>query len=293
MAEPQAPQVLFVGSVHLDRMMRLDALPTPGETVIARESWTQLGGKAANQAMSAARQMGVQASLMACVGDDQDGREAEQTLSSLGVQTLLQISLERPTGTSVALLDASGENVGVIVPGANVALSAAPVETLLAQMPPALLVCQWETQPGTLEALLRRARAAGVPTLMNAAPWQETYRDLLALADHVVVNAVEAQSWCGTDPQARRPTLPFGHPSVVVTLGAGGALHYRQDQLTLDLPAPRVQARSTHGAGDHFIGVLAAHLAQGTAVPAALDYATESAANFVQLLHKHHLPSLF
>lgn len=287
---PQVPQALFVGSVHLDRMLRLDILPTPGETVIARESWTQLGGKAANQAVAAARHTGVQVSLMACVGDDQDGREAERTMASLGVQTLLQISPKLPTGTSVALLDAPGENVGAIVPGANAALSAAPLEALLARSPPSLLVCQWETQYETLQALLIRARAAGVVTLMNAAPWQEAYRDLLPLADHVVVNAVEAQGWSGTDTQARRPTLPFGHGSVVVTLGAGGVLHYRQDQLTLDLPAPRVQARSTHGAGDHFIGVLAAHLAQGTALPVALEHATRSAAGFVQLLHKHQEP---
>ena len=124
---------------------------------------------------------------------------------------------------------------------------------------------------------------------MNAAPWQETFRDLLPLADHVIVNAVEAQGWTGSDPQARLERLPFGHPSVVVTLGSGGVLHYRDGNLALDLRAPRVQARSTHGAGDHFVGVLAASLAQGTALPQALEQAVASAAEFVQLLHKDAL----
>ena len=291
MSEPRPSQVLFAGSIHLDRMVQVPALPTPGETVIATGSWSQLGGKAANQSMAAAGHPGVRAILMACVGDDADGREAEQTLSALGVQTALQRVPHLPTGTSVALLDAAGENVGVVVPGANAALKADPLTELLAAETPALLVCQWETRPDTLRALLVHARTAGIVTLMNAAPWQERYRELLPLADHVVVNAVEALGWTGSDPQTRPPTLPFGHPSVVATLGAGGVLLYRQDRPVLDLPAPSVQARSTHGAGDHFIGVLAARLAQGTDLPLALEHAVESAARFVQLLQKHSLPS--
>ncbi|GGJ67165.1 PfkB family carbohydrate kinase [Deinococcus aquiradiocola] len=283
------PEVLVVGSIHLDRMMQLSALPMPGETVIARESWTQLGGKAANQAMAAAVP-GVRASLVACVGDDHEGREAEQTLTARGVRTLLQIDAALPTGSSAALLDAAGENVGVIVPGANTALRASALDTPMSGATPALLVCQWETRYDTLHAVLQKARTAGVPVLMNAAPWQDTYRDLLPLADHVVVNAVEAHGWTGTDPQTRPNTLPFGHPSVIVTLGAGGVLHYRHDRLDTDLPAPSVEARSTHGAGDHFVGVLAAQLAQGSPPPQALERATESAAHFVQLLRKHPLP---
>ncbi|MFC4453590.1 PfkB family carbohydrate kinase [Deinococcus sonorensis] len=291
MAEPLRPEVLFVGSVHLDRMIQLAQLPAPGETVIASESWSQLGGKAANQAMAAAAHPPVRSALMACVGEDEDGRQAARTLRSLGVEPLLQLAPQLATGSSVALLEASGENVGVVLPGANVALSAEPLAARLRTQPPALLVCQWETRPDTLQAVLERGRAAGVPVLMNAAPWQEAYRPLLPLADHVVVNAVEAQAWTGTDPQGRRPRLPFGHPSVVVTLGAGGVLHYQHDELTFDLQAPRVQARSSHGAGDHFVGVLATALAQQQPLPAALEQATASAARFVQLLHKHPLPA--
>ncbi|WP_161884145.1 PfkB family carbohydrate kinase [Deinococcus alpinitundrae] len=289
MADPQVPQVLFAGSIHLDRMIQLRQLPQPGETVIATGSWSQLGGKAANQAMAAAQHPQVQAALMACVGDDEDGRRAQHTLASLGVRIFLQVAPHLPTGSSVALLDASGENIGVVLPGANTALSDVSLTAVLKELQPEVMVCQWETQPETLRALLGQASAAGVTTLMNAAPWQETFRDLLPLADHVVVNAVEAQGWTGIDPQARLESLPFGHPSVVVTLGSGGVLHYQSDKLVLDLRAPKVQARSTHGAGDHFVGVLAASLAQGTGLAQALPHSVASAAEFVQLLHKHAL----
>ena len=277
------PTVLVAGSIHIDRMVRLPTLPEPGETVTGTESWTQLGGKAANQAVAAAEH--VRSLLVACVGTDQEGRQADRTLARHGVEPQLQYAARLPTGSSVALIEASGENVGVILPGANAELDAGPVVELLDTERPALLVCQWETSAETLKTLLVQARTRGVATLMNAAPWQDSHRNLLPLADHVIVNAVEAKSWAGTDPQARLPRLTLDHPSVVVTLGAGGVLHYRHGELTSDLPAPVVQAHSTHGAGDHFMGVLAAQLALGRPLEAALIQAGDSAAQYVQTVH--------
>ncbi|MGY2894745.1 PfkB family carbohydrate kinase [Deinococcus sp. UYEF24] len=281
------PTALVVGSIHIDRVVRLPTLPVPGETVTGSESWTQLGGKAANQAVAGATH--VRTVLAACVGDDHEGQQAEVALTRRGVIPRLQRSPRLPTGSSVALIEASGENVGVILPGSNADLDAGLVVNLLGTEGPALLVCQWETSVATLEPLLAEARVRGVVTLMNAAPWQDTHRSLLALADHVVVNAVEAEGWIGTDPRARLPRLPLDHPSVVVTLGAGGVLHYQHGELTSDLPAPVVRAHSTHGAGDHFVGVLAAQLALGQSLEAALIEAGASAAQYVQVVHN---PSL-
>lgn len=281
------PRVLFAGSLHLDRMIEVMRLPVPGETIIATGTWSQLGGKAANQAVAAARH--VQATLAACVGNDLDGRQARETLTLLGVNAALQVSETLPTGSSVALLDASGENVGVVLPGANASLQADVVAAHLVSDTPLLMVCQWETAAATLHALLKETRQRGIPTLINAAPWQDdlAYHETLHLADHVVVNAVEAQAWVGADPQARAPHLGFDHPSVVVTLGAGGVLYYRDGVLDSDLKAPAVEARSSHGAGDHFVGVLSSQIASGKPMSEALECAVASAADFVQLLHKH------
>lgn len=281
------PAVLVVGSLHVDHMVQVEQLPVPGETVIATGSWSQLGGKATNQAVAAAPY--APTTLAACVGDDADGRRATATLTGLGVLPALQVSATLATGSSVALLDAAGENVGVVLPGANIDLQVDGVASTFRASPPQLLVCQWETAAPTLHRLLESARQAGIPTLLNAAPWHAdpAYHATLALADHVVVNAVEALAWIGTDPLVRATHLPFGHSSVVVTLGGSGVLHYSDGLLTTDLFAPAVQARSTHGAGDHFVGVLAGHLALGASLPDALRRAVASAANFVQLLHKH------
>jgi ribokinase len=277
------PTVLFAGSIHVDRMVRLPCLPVPGETVTGTESWAQLGGKAANQALAGAEH--IRSVLAACIGDDLEGRQAEQVLTRRGVVSRLQRSARLSTGSSVALVEASGENVGVILPGSNVDLDAGPVVELFATEMPTMLVCQWETAADTLETLLVSARAMGVMTLMNAAPWHDTHRFLLPLADHVVVNAVEAEGWTGTDPQARLPRLPFEHLSVVITLGAGGVLYYQRGELTSDLSAPVVQVHSTHGAGDHFVGVLAAQLALGRPAETALEQAGSSASQYVQLAH--------
>ncbi|GGK99514.1 PfkB family carbohydrate kinase [Deinococcus radiotolerans] len=278
--------VLVVGSIHLDRMVSVAAFPQPGETIVSLDTWTQLGGKGANQAVASAQQHPTR--LVACVGRDRDGEQARALLTARGVSVVLSESATQATGSSVALIDAAGENMGIIAPAANTDLTPAAVTAAL-DTPPALVLCQWETPPDTLSAVLEAARRRGIPTLLNAAPWREDYRALLPLADHVIVNAVEAAAWLGRPVDPHAQTLPFDHPSVTVTLGADGAAHYARGHLRHRQPAPRVQAQSTHGAGDRFVGTLAAHLAQGRALPDALSAASAAAATFVQTLHKAEL----
>lgn len=278
--------VLVVGSIHLDRMVRVAQFPQPGETALALETWTQLGGKAANQAVASAALHPTR--LVACVGDDMEGVQVRATLERHQVDARLRTA-GRATGSSVALIDDMGENVGVISPGANADLLPGDVLPLLEAARPALVLCQWESPLGTLREVLQAASDRDIPTLLNAAPWRPEYREVLALADHVIVNAVEAEAWGGRDVRGQPELLPFDHPHVTVTLGADGASHYEEGRLTLHQPAPRVQAQSTHGAGDHFVGTLAALTAQGLPLEEALRRAGSSAAAFVQTLHKPDL----
>lgn len=279
--------VLVVGSIHLDRMVRVAHFPLPGETALALDAWTQLGGKAANQAVASANLHPTR--LVACIGDDGEGAQVRAALERHRVDARLRISPQSATGSSVALIDDGGENVGVISPAANADLLPGDVLPLLDAARPALVLCQWESPLRTLREVFQAARARGIPTLLNAAPWRPEYRDLLPLADHVIVNAVEAAAWVGRDVRGQPETLPFHHPHVTVTLGADGASHYEEGRLTLHQPAPRVQARSTHGAGDHFVGTLAALTARGLPLEEALRQAGHSAAAFVQTLHKPDL----
>ncbi len=279
--------VLVLGSIHLDRMVRVQRLPHPGETIIALDTWTQLGGKAANQAVASAALHPTR--LAACIGRDADGDQVRAVLRRHDVDAHLRVSTSQATGSSVALIDADGENVGIIAPAANSELAPEDVLPLLDAPRPALLLCQWETPLRTLEAALRAAAHLGIPTLMNAAPWRHEYRPLLPLATHVIVNAVEAAEWVARDVHGSPEHLPFQHPNVTVTLGARGASHYLGGQLVAHQAAPRVTAHSTHGAGDHFAGTLAAHLASGAHLDHALRGAGDAAARFVQVLHKPDL----
>lgn len=279
--------VLVVGSIHLDRMVRVARFPVPGETALALEGWSQLGGKAANQAVASAALHPTR--LVACIGADGEGAQVRAILERHRVDARLRVSAHTATGSSVALIDAQGENVGVILPAANAELVPEGVLPLLEAERPALLLCQWESPLETLRAVLQAAAERGIPSLLNAAPWRPEYRELLPLAKHVVVNAVEAAAWIGRDVRGQPDQLPFDHPDVTVTLGAEGASHYRQDRLMLHQSAPRVRAESTHGAGDRFVGTLAALLAQNRPLDAALRQAGDAAATFVQSLHKPDL----
>jgi ribokinase len=280
-------EVVVVGSIHVDRMMRVERFPVPGETGIAVEAWTQLGGKAANQAIACAAR--APTSLVACVGDDADGRQAVEFLARADVRTRVRRSPQLPTGTSVAMIDAEAENLAVISPGANSELSVDDVVARLDEALPALMLCQWESTVDTLGDALAAARQRGIVTVVNAAPWRDGHRELLALADHVVVNAVEACAWLGAPLDGLAAHARFEHPSVIVTLGAEGATHYVDERRVVHQPAAPVEARSTHGAGDRFVGTLSAVIASGLPVATALSAASDAAGHWVRSLHKNVL----
>jgi ribokinase len=273
--------VVVVGNIHMDRIMRVGQLPDPGETAVATEAWTQIGGKAANQAIACA--MHVPTTLVACVGGDTDGQQALDVLERERVRARVRRCEQQPTGSSVAFVDSAGENLAVISSAANEALSSADAVAAIEELEPALVLCQWESPLETVGAALEASRHA---TLLNAAPWRETHRPLLRLADHVVVNAVEAAAWAGSSLDGFPAEAPFEHPSVIVTLGAAGAGHYRDGRLVVHQPAARVKALSTHGAGDHFVGVLAAGLARALPLAESLREASDAAGLWVRSLHK-------
>lgn len=281
--------VLVVGSIHFDRMIRLAQFPEPGETALALENWSQVGGKAANQAMASAALTPTR--LAAAVGDDPESEQVRRVLKQHGVAAHLHVSTSQPTGSSVALIDAAGENIGIISPAANTELTSGDVLALSEKQRPALILLQWETPLNTLREVLQSAREQGIPSMMNAAPWREDYRELLPLADHVIVNAVEAAAWLGHEVASQAAHLEFNHPKVTVTLGKDGASHYQNGALVTHQSALKVKVESTHGAGDRFVGTLAALVAQGQPLEQALTEAGKAAAQFIQTLHKTELSS--
>ena len=280
-----AAAVAIVGSLNMDLRVQTPRLPAPGETLIGTGFSTDSGGKGANQAVAAAR-MGAAVAMLGRVGRDAHGAALTQALRADGIDTTsVGEDTEAPTGTAVILLMPDGENSILVIPGANHRFMPAHVEDSAAVLRNArVAVAQLECPLDTVRAALTLAHGAGVCTVLNAAPAQPLDDALLATVDWLVVNEIEAAML--TDLPTETPAQieaaahalrQRGPSQVVVTLGSAGLLHIGPDG-TLALPAPRVTAVDTTGAGDTFVGALAAGLAEGLPITAALTRAQHAAA---------------
>jgi ribokinase len=224
------------------------------------------GGKGANQAVAAAA-AGAQVVLVGCVGDDADGRSYRAGLERRGVGVDALRVVDAPTGTALIVVDESGENSIVVVPGANATVTQDDVRRLDLHADDVLLV-QLEIPLDVVAAAIRHAQAVGARVVLNVAPYADLDADLLAAADPVVANETEA---------AALATMPR---SLVVTLGSRGA-RWTADGATREVAAPVVEAVDTTGAGDAFAGTLAARLAAGADDEVALADAVAAAAESV------------
>lgn len=260
-------RVVVVGSVNADVVVSATTLPQPGETVPGESIEIVPGGKGLNQAVAASR-AGAPSVLVGCVGGDDWGRRVASFLRETAVDRSWLRDVDSPTGTAVVTVDAEGRNTIVVVPGANAALSgehaAAAVEALAAG---GVVLAQLEVAHDTVAAAFAAARRVGATTVLNPSPAGERAAPLLEVADVVVVNEGEAQA-LGVRPRRGR--------TVVITLGERGAEVRSEDGLQR-IEARRTRPVDTTGAGDCFLGVMAACLASGETLPDAARVASVAA----------------
>ena len=288
MSEPfaaTAADVLVVGSLNMDLRIRTPRLPAPGETLTGSGFDTDGGGKGANQAVAAARQ-GARVAMLGAVGQDAHGAALLAALQADGIDThAVERIAGTPSGTAAILLMPDGENSIVVIPGANHALTPERVRAQAARLRQArVVVAQLECPLDAVAEALAIAREAGAVTVLNAAPVQPLGDALLGQLDWLVVNEIEAAALAGMPvpgpAEARAVAEQLrrrGPRQVLVTLGAEG-LVLAGPEGTLALPAPRVQAVDTTGAGDTVVGALAAALAAGRPLREALTRAQAAAA---------------
>jgi ribokinase len=273
--------VYVVGSINVDLVVTGAALPRPGETVAGGTFERHGGGKSANQAVAAARR-GARVRMVGAVGDDELGAEALALLEAEGIDISGIARLEgSPTGVALIVVDAAGENQIAVASGANAELDAAAVERGLRGAAQGVVLLGLEVPDAPVLAGARAARAAGLGVVLNPAPARELPGELLDLSPLLTPNRDEAHALAGGDDAeaaARALAARTGAP-VVVTLGADGVLVL--DGVALErIPAPRVDAVDTTGAGDAFNGALACELAGGArlldAARSAVAVAAES-----------------
>lgn len=263
--------ILVFGSINVDVMVPVARLPRPGETVLGGDYTLLPGGKGANQAL-AARRAGATVKLAGAVGTDSFATLALQSLRQGGVDLALVRRVDRPTGCAAIMVGADGENLIAVASGANREAAAAGVpDTVLG--PDTILICQMEVPAAQNWALIRRARAGRGRTVLNLAPAAPIDPALLPEIDVLVANESEAVA-LGADPAGLARRL---RQALVVTSGAAGSTAFLADGGQIHTPALAIEPIDTTGAGDTFVGVLAAALDRRLALTAALRQASAAA----------------
>ena len=279
--------VLVAGSLHYDIVVEADHLPRRDETAVGTRWFPKFGGKGGNQAV-AARGNGVPARMAGAVGDDTFGAFLRQRLHCSGVDhrpvaTLAGVG----SGMSVAIMDSTGDYAATIVSGANLLISNSKLTDPQLWQDVGLLVLQNEVPESVNIAAATEARRRGLRTLLNAAPSRPMSPGITALVDILVVNAVEAEMM-GADPvttlsaaAAAARLLADRFEAVVVTAGALGLAAWSAEDEQFTIPAEKITVVSSHGAGDAFIGALAAGIVKGATFHAACAAASHAAAEHV------------
>ena len=285
---PKRARVVVVGSANTDMVARVARLPLPGETVLGGDFATAPGGKGANQAVAAAR-LGAVVTLIACVGLDSLGDAAVLGFEAEGIDTQYVVrDPEAPTGVALITVDAAtGENSIVVASGANAKLSVGLIQMASGAIRDAdVVICQLESPLATVQAALQLARDAGKTTILNPAPAQVLPDALLALVSVLTPNETEAALMAGdaavTPAQMANALRERGAASVVVTLGAKGALVVTEKQETLIQSFAPKETVDTTAAGDCFTGALAVALGEGKTLGYAVEFANAAASLSVE-----------
>jgi ribokinase len=277
--------VAVIGSYNTDLTIKAGSIPRPGETVLGGVFTRGGGGKGANQAVAAAR-VGAGVSMIAKVGDDPLGREAVARLTAERIDTrYVLLDPDFPTGVAFIMVDSLGENSIVVASGANSRLSAADVEGASAAIRGAsVLLVQLESPLEAVRAAVRIAHGCGSLVILNPAPVTALDNALLREVDIITPNALEAEMLTGVPisgteslKAAAGALLGHGISRVLITLGSRGVFSATAESSGL-IPAFKVGAVDSTGAGDVFNGALAAFLAGGTKVEDAIRKASGAAA---------------
>jgi len=272
--------VLVAGSANLDFVVRVPHIPAPGETVLGHSMQTFPGGKGANQAIACARAGAVPTQMLVALGDDAHAVPVEASLRDAGVQLHVVRSASEPTGTAFIGLSDAAENAIIVASGANATLGPEHLPPLAGI---SHLLLQLETPLATVGDYARRARAAGVMVVLNAAPAQPLPADLLAHIDVLIVNegelavvaAARSPAQLGNSLAEQLASIPA--PTVIVTLGAQGCVAHSDGTMFVQAGFA-VEPVDTTAAGDTFCGALVAALSQGESLQSAMRRACAAAA---------------
>ncbi|ADD26980.1 ribokinase [Meiothermus ruber] len=281
--------IVVVGSINMDLVVRVKRHPVPGETLLGSDYETHHGGKGANQAVAAARMLarpmptksaspgpapGVR--MIGRVGQDEFGQQLRNALKREGINVSATLPIAAPTGVAFIAIDEEGQNTIIVSPGANHRLR--PEHLSPAEFEEArVVVLQLEIPLETVRRAAELGRQAGAQVILNAAPAQKLPDKLLHHIDILVVNEIEALGLSGVKPDSPEMALEVAQllakkvPTVIITLGEQGAV-WASPEGQGHQPVPEVEVVDATGAGDAFIGALAAALCEGRPLAQAVAH---------------------
>ena len=275
--------LLVVGAINTDLIAFVERAPHAGETVAGGHFEQHGGGKAANQAVAAARS-GAQVSLLSAVGSDDFGRARLDALRAEGIDTTSIATLDNvASGVAIIVVESTGENRICDLPGAREQMTPELCLEAYERAQPEALLATNEFSLSCNRAIFERAQQDAVPIWFNVAPFSGEARELVPLVDTLMVNRGEAEDILevrGSDhsiDQLASGLRELGVNQVVITLGSDGVRGFDNDR-DYTIPAEQVTAVDTTGAGDTFCGAWAAETLRGSSFKDALSYANRAAA---------------
>jgi ribokinase len=301
---PVSP-IIVLGSINTDLVIRGPRLPEPGETVIGGEFYQAAGGKGANQAVAAARAALAPVTFIGAVGNDSHGRKSLENFRSENLNCdYLKVIPGEASGVALILVDEAGQNLISVASGANSKLSPQDIDAIPEEVfrsAKVFLTCL-ETPLPTVEQGLRRARRAGLITVLNPAPASRELIEagLFGVVDVLTPNAGEAALLAGLAAdgpdaeqesnalRAARTLQSLACRQVIVTLGSHGCLVVEEQ--SHHVSGRPVRAIDATAAGDAFNGALAVALSEGLSLVKAAMWANSAAA--ISVTRRGAQPSL-
>lgn len=278
-----AGKILVVGSLHLDVIVHSSRLPKPDETLLGDKVSYRFGGKGGNQALAAAK-IDVQVFMAGRIGTDNFGKQIYDTLSNQNINLDGLKIVDEATGMSVALIGSDGIYSAVVVSGANQTIDLSEIT-----VPDDLTVLVLQNEINTdanFEIIKKVPKSTFV--ILNAAPALTPNKDFFERIDLLIVNQLEAKMLLNEEPSifnnldALRKLQNLGPKEVIITLGAEGYTGISKNGEIFSEPGIKVDVLSTHGAGDSFVGTLAAFICKGEPINIAAQYAQASSALHVK-----------
>ena len=278
------PSIIVIGSSNTDMVIKSSHLPAPGETILGGFFFMNAGGKGANQAVAAAR-LGGNVSFIAKVGKDIFGKQAIQLFKKEGIDTSSVLKDRNlPSGVALIMVDNKAENCIVVASGANAALSSRNLKKFKEKIESASIVLmQLETPVETVAYAASVAFVKNIKVVLNPAPACALPDALLSHVSIITPNEKEAEMLTGikvndisSAEQAAHALHNKGIDTVIITMGAKGALLFHEDKFSV-IESPKVEAVDTTAAGDVFNGALAVAIAEGKEMTEAVKFACSAA----------------